>query len=403
MKYEPWKLRTGYAGLGIAALVAFTAAGLSPLLPVVLVPAVYAVRRWSPLDAWVEKRSYERMTEKLTEIKPGHPLHERVAAMAARMDAPVPRIYLAPPRLGAYDVFTFGSINRRMNDTHALVLPATLFTVTTPDRAAVFTPAEQDAVIAHELSHVRNNDSHMSIIPSSMQRMTSFGAIMAWAGGIFGFVAAGPVLIAAGAMMAGTVLSRMCTRQIEYRADMEAVTACGDARALASALEKLESINAHMFDFSQNAREITQDDSGRGWITSFRPRKPEHRVVQTRPSMLTALLVRYLSTHPDQMMRYDHIRARAAAEGQGNMPINPPSVEFQMREHLQRTHDGIILPPFAIPETLVRDAKTGHVAVATGLTSMFNAAARGDEPPSLRKLPPPPARRETPPPPGPWG
>lgn len=403
MKYEPWKLRTGYAGLGVATLVACTAAGLSPLLPVVLVPAIYAVRRWSPLDGWLEKKSYKAMTEKLTEITSGHPLHERVAVMAARMDAPVPRVYLAPPRLGAYDVFTFGSLNRRMNDTHALVLPATLFTVTCPDRPPVFTAAEQDAVIAHELSHVRNDDSRMGSIPASMQRITTFGALMAGIGGLFGLVAIGPVWIAMGAMMAGTVLSRMCTRQIEYRADMEAVAACGDARALASALEKLESINAHMFDFSQNARDITQDKTERGWLTTFRPRKPEHTMVPTRPSMLTALLVRYLSTHPDQMMRYDHIRARAAAEGQGNMPINPPNVEAQMREHLQRTRDGIILPPFAIPETVVRDAKTGTVGVATGITSAFNAAARGEEPPTLRRAPPPPRRESPPSPPGPWG
>lgn len=401
MKHEPWKLRAGYAGLGLAAVTACVAGGLSPLTPLLIAGVVYGARRWSPIHAHLEKREQEHITKRYAELPADHPLQIRVAQIAARMDSPVPRVFLAPPRVGDINIYAVGNVNRARGAGGFLVLPSSMFTSLRPGLPSVFTTAEQDAVIAHEMSHIRHNDSQTLVLTNIGQKLAMFGYLMTAVGAVLGVVAAGPLWVATGAVMAAVAFSRMCSRQVEYRADSEALTASGDALALATALEKLEKTGKHLEAFARNAHDIAQDDTERGWITVFRARKVDPDYAPPEMSPLMKLFARYVSTHPERTMRYDHLRARAAEEGQGTLPEKPPSVDREMAPHLLRTTDGIILPPFAIPETVVRDVGKDQVAVATGLKSVFNAAARGDTPPSSHMPPRKPGGQ--PPAPGPWG
>jgi Zn-dependent protease with chaperone function len=374
---------------------------LSPLTPVLIAGVVYAARRWSPLHGHLEKREQAHITARYAELPADHPLQIRVAQIAARMDSPVPRVFLAPPRTGEINIYAVGNINRARGAGGFLVLPASMFTSLRPGLPSVFTAAEQDAVIAHEMSHIRHQDSQTLLLTNTGQKLAMFGYLLAAVGVVMGAVAAGPLWVATGAFMGAMVLSRMCSRQVEFRADSEALTASGNALALATALEKLEKTGRHLEAFARNAQDIAQDDGERGWITVFRARKVDAAYRAPELSPMAKFFMRYLSTHPERTMRYDHLRARAAEEGQGALPEKPPSVDREMAPHLLRTTDGIILPPFAIPETVVRDMGKDQIAVATGLKSTFNAAARGESP----SMPAPPPRKPggQPPAPGPWG
>jgi len=408
MKYEPWKLRAGYAGLGIATVTACVAAGLSPLTPVLIAGVIYAARRWSPLHGHLEKRDQAHITNRYTALADDHPLQMRVAQIAARMDSPVPRVFLAPPRVGEINVYAVGNIKRARGAGGFLVLPASMFTAMRPGLPSVFTPDEQDAVIAHEMSHIKNQDSQTLLLTNTGQKLAMFGYLMTAVGAVLGVVATGPLWIATVSVMAAMVMARMCSRQVEFRSDSEAITASGNALALATALEKLQKTGKHLEAFARNAQDIGQNDIERGWMAVFRARKVEPSYTVPEPSPVAKFFARYMSTHPERTMRYDHLRARAAEEGQGTLPAQPPSVDREMAPHLLRTTDGIILPPFAIPETLVRDmgtgqiaVATGQIAVATGLKSAFNEAARGASAPSLPVPPRKPGGQ--PPAPGPWG
>lgn len=383
MKYNPWKLRAGYAGLGLATLAAFAAAGLSPLVPVLAGSAVYALRRWSPLYAWRERRSYEDLVKNYAALADDHPLYKRVADIAARMNAPMPRVYLVPPRAGEFNVYIINNVSRRNGEGGLLMLPAALYTVTCPGRPTVLTVAEQDAVIAHEMTHMLHSDSRTMTGMTLAMNLTMGGALFALLGVMSGGLTVGASWFALLMMGGSLALSTMCQRQMEYRADEAAVHVAG-ARPLATALEKMNKAMDHMALFANNTQALAREQGSDDLIAMFRPRPVPQNYRPPQPSVTTQILMRYFSTHPSQESRYAHMRRRAEREGQPALPPRAPSVADEMRGLLCRTDDGIILPPFAIPETLVRDEKNGTVAVSMGITSLFNAAARGETLPSMR-------------------
>lgn len=198
----------GMIGWGLALLFA---PGVSPRL----VLGLYRARRLGPDD-----------------FPEGFAVLRRLAARAGLPH--VPALYYVPS--ATINAFTLGS--RR--DAAIAVTDGMLRALTLRELAGV---------LAHEISHVRNNDLWIMNLADSISRLTG---LMAFAGvliGIFALplwlVGAAPfplplILVLMLAPTAGSLLQLALSRAREYDADLDAAGLTGDPVGLASALEKLE-------------------------------------------------------------------------------------------------------------------------------------------------------------------
>jgi len=111
---------------------------------------------------------------------------------------------------------------------------------------------ELAGVLAHEVSHLANNDTRVMSMAAAMTQMTMVGATLVQ----FLLLMALPWMLEEGAAFpwlllfavavsptASTLLQLALSRNREYTADLEAVALTGDARGLASALRLLERDN----------------------------------------------------------------------------------------------------------------------------------------------------------------
>jgi heat shock protein HtpX len=142
-------------------------------------------------------------------------LYEIVEELAARHDMPMPRLYLSPqPQPNA---FATGR-----GPKHAVV-------AVTQGILEVLDDDELRAVLAHEMSHVRNRDIPM------------FGAIFGGGGddegggNIFGLIA-----LAILAPLAAGLIQMALSRSREFQADASGAHLIGEGEPLARALEKIE-------------------------------------------------------------------------------------------------------------------------------------------------------------------
>ncbi|MDH3473289.1 MAG: zinc metalloprotease HtpX [Rhodospirillales bacterium] len=118
-------------------------------------------------------------------------------------------------------------------------------------------PREVVAVLAHELSHIRNNDLWIMTLADTISRLTVF---MSYAG-IFLLVFGLPIMLLQGepvpwllilllilAPTLITLLQLALSRAREYDADLDAAGLTGDPLGLASALEKLEFYQGRLWE-----------------------------------------------------------------------------------------------------------------------------------------------------------
>lgn len=148
--------------------------------------------------------------------------------------ARVPRLYILPS--ATLNAFAVG--NRRQA---AIAVTAGLL--------RALTWREFAGVLAHELSHVRNNDLWLMGLADMMSRLTS---LLATIGVFLAFVSVplllfgvAPVpfltlLLLLGAPVLGSLLQLALSRAREFDADLEAATLTRDPAGLAAALEKLD-------------------------------------------------------------------------------------------------------------------------------------------------------------------
>jgi heat shock protein HtpX len=170
-------------------------------------------------------------------------LVEMATRLARRAALPaVPQLYLVPnPAVTAY---TTGSRN-----SAAIAL--------TDGLLRALNPRELAGVLAHELSHVRRNDVWVMGLANVIGRATNFMSIM---GQILLFLNL-PLLFMGRLTMPWTAIALLIlapsvsvllqlalSRTREYQADRGAVQLTGDARGLASALAKLERLNAGFWE-----------------------------------------------------------------------------------------------------------------------------------------------------------
>lgn len=376
-RHRLWRFGADVAMTGMAAgTVALV--GLNPfsLLMLAAIPVTLVARAASERVEGVNK--FRRlMTERNLDPLPAtDPLARRVAALAARMDMPAPLVYLSPPRLGTISAYTTGAWSMRASRAALVNLPATFFSVTADGRPPVFNEAEQDAIIAHELIHIRNNDFRRMMFNGTLRKVGFIAMMGAMVGGT---ITAVPLAVAAVAgvcvMLPGIFYAEMmATRRTELITDSESVAVTRDPAALASALEKIYRIDQHYCAFMDNARDITRMGLEQYETITFRPHViPAPPAPPLRISFLRAVHL----THPDPVTRYRNLQGTAQSLNLPPLPDAP--LPPAMHDLLQRTDDGIILPPFTIAASVQRHGQSGRITVETARP--FNRAAAPALPP----------------------
>lgn len=263
-------LLAGAAGLLWALLVVLVLGTLRPRVPTAWVLSMYAAR---PLPRWAAPR-----------------LHELVDVLSARAQLPrrPPVFYVASPLANAFVV--------GRQDDAALAL--------TDGLLRLLDGRELSAVLAHEVSHLRNGDSAVMNLSDLVARLSQW---MSWVGLWSGLVTL-PLAISRESLvplllsvllvvvpMVVTLLQLAVSRSREYDADLDAVMLTGDPEGLARALVVLEHVD------------------GRIW----------ERILVGRSSGPDPLLLR---THPPTEERVRRLMAVDADEGRQVLLTAPPRV-----------------------------------------------------------------------------
>lgn len=217
--------------LAILGLSAFLLWGWSGLVWALLLTGLSLLLAPSVAPEWV-MHAYGARPLDPAEFPEGYALLRRLCARAGLER--IPRLYWLPTAL------------------------LNAFAVGRPDRAAIglsdgllraLAPRELAGVLAHELSHVRNDDLWIMGLADVVSRLTS---LLSWMGQLLllvnlPFVLAGevvvPWLVVVLLILAPTIVGLLqlaLSRAREYDADLDAAALTGDPQGLASALAKLE-------------------------------------------------------------------------------------------------------------------------------------------------------------------
>lgn len=214
------------------------------------------------------------------EVGSDHPLYRLIARLAARANLPMPRVYIIDsPHPNA---FATGR-----NPQHAAV-------AATAGLLAMLDADEIEAVMAHELAHVRNRDTlimtMVATIAGAISMLANFGLFFRGGEDSPNPIAAiGAVLLAPFAAM---IVQLAISRTREFGADEAGAQISGNPEALARALAKI----------ARAAQQIPDPISDRN------PAAAQLYIVPTRVSEL-------FSTHPPTEKRIAALRALAARMG----------------------------------------------------------------------------------------
>ncbi|MEM9028844.1 MAG: zinc metalloprotease HtpX [Pseudomonadota bacterium] len=243
----PTFLILGLGGLLVTVIAIAAVMLLAPRLPPHVIMRMYGARR---IDA-----TYGGDLANLTRI-----LSERAELKQQ------PKLYLIPsPTLNAFATGT--QDDAAIGLTSGLVRRLTL--------------RELAGVIAHEVSHIRNNDLWVMGLADVISRMTlslSYLAVTLAILNVFYLVTSGvtavswiAIIILYFAPLLSSLMQLGLSRAREYDADLEGAMLTGDPAALASALQKLDNI------------------MGRAWEDLMMPvpgrRMPQPSVLRTHPKV----------------------------------------------------------------------------------------------------------------------
>jgi len=209
--------------------------------------ALWALAGWAIALFWAPRLSPRivmgmyRARELAPESFPdGHELLRTLAGRAGL--SRLPRLFYIPS--AALNALTLGS----KDDAVISVTDGLLRTLTLRELAGV---------LAHEISHIRNNDLWVMSLADSISRLTSF---FSFAGVILLFFSVpmmllqaslAPLVVSFALIVAPTFASLLqlaLSRAREFDADLEAVGLTGDPQGLASALRKLEQHQAGLWE-----------------------------------------------------------------------------------------------------------------------------------------------------------
>jgi len=226
-------------------------------------------------------------------------LYDQAATLCERMGADVPTFYVG--RLATPNAFALGGIG-----TGVVVLDRSLF--------GFLTPAELDAILAHELAHLEGHDGFVRTLAFSVgETLTGFLSIVlfpavlsttglakawAWFSGRPSAWTQNPVgrfrraldgMIAFG-LVALTLAVNAHSRRREFAADDRATDVTGDPIALARALRKIERASQPTWAVLSPFYVHSDDDT-------------EYPIQ------------RWFSTHPDLDERVERLREKASRSG----------------------------------------------------------------------------------------
>ncbi len=182
-------------------------------------------------------------------------LYSMVERLCQRAGLPVPAVYTIPTP--AANAFATG----RDPEHAAIAFTEGILNLLSDD--------ELEAVIAHELSHIQNRDTLTQAVAATLAGAISLLAIVG--GGRSNRNPVGLILTAIFASIAATVIQLAISRTREFSADTSAAKLTGNPRAVANALQRLES-SARKIPIESNpafAPLLIINFSGGDWYSSL--------------------------------------------------------------------------------------------------------------------------------------
>ena len=208
-------------------------------------------------------------------------LYDMVADLAKKADLPMPKVALVPTQTP--NAFATGR-----DPNHAAV-------AVTQGIMQILDRDELAGVIAHELTHIKNRDTLTQAVAGTLGGAVTFLGRMLSFGAMYGPVnrdnrqggnPIGILILVVLAPISATIIQMAISRTREFSADRGAAEITGNPMALASALQKLESIGKQVPMNGNPAFEpvlIMNPFSGGGLQSLFRTHPPtEARVEKLR-------------------------------------------------------------------------------------------------------------------------
>lgn len=191
-------------------------------------------------------------------------LYAIVQGLCTKAGLPMPRIYIAPDE--SPNAFATG----RDPEHSAVAVTAGIL--------RILNRTELEAVLAHELGHVKNRDILITTIGSVMASVITmiahYGVYFVGGRRDDGEEGINPImaiLMMIAAPIAATLVNLAISRTREFDADKTGAEICGHPEALASALAKLEQVNNRMYSNVNPAlgnMYTVRPDRG-NWITNM--------------------------------------------------------------------------------------------------------------------------------------
>jgi heat shock protein HtpX len=218
------QVRTFMLMAAMAALfmsIGYMIGGGSGMMVALVLAGAMNVFAWWNSDKMVLRMHHAK------EVGPDHPLHALVRPLAARAGLPMPRVYIVEE--DQPNAFATGR-----NPENAAVAATT-------GLMRMMNAQEIEAVMAHELAHVKNRDTLVMTVTATLAGAISMlGNFALFMGDrehrnpLLGLVA---MIVAP---IAAALVQMAISRGREYSADALGAEICGNPQALASALAKLK-------------------------------------------------------------------------------------------------------------------------------------------------------------------
>lgn len=207
---------------------------------------------------------------------------ELIERLAGRAGVPVPRVFIVD------DV-----------QPNALTIgpnPSQSILVLTSAMCLQLSGHELEAVIAHEIAHIRNRDVLASTFATTFtQAILSLAALLGLLALLLDRKARAAVLVLAVVMPFTAALLRcLLSRSAEYRADRDAALLCGTPAPLISALHRLHRISyrrpSRVASFNPaTAALFIVDPLPSSWFDMFKPHPPIHCRIERLQQMMDHL------------------------------------------------------------------------------------------------------------------
>lgn len=208
-------------------------------------------------------------------------LYDIVERISAKAQIPVPKIYMIPT--DSPNAFATGR-----DPSHSAV-------AVTHGIMQMLTVPEMEAVLSHELGHVKNRDILLTTIAAVMASTITMLAHSLMYGGDYDREERNPLgllLLSIAAPLAATLINLAISRSREFEADATGAHLCGHPLQLASALAKIEQISQQVPMSSNPA------------LSSLYIMSPDPR----------SWFVNLMSTHPPTTERIARLQAMAQSD-----------------------------------------------------------------------------------------